>query len=117
MLTERQAPGVLRARRARRPRATTARAILQRYGKGTQGDGWYSFDHNGVHFIGLVNVVNLKAGGLGSLGAEQLDWLENDVEAAHEQHAHRRLRAHPAVGGLPRMGLGHRRQRAGACPT
>ena len=33
-----------------------------------------------MHFIGLVNVVNLKAGGLGTLGAEQLEWLENDVK-------------------------------------
>jgi plastocyanin len=52
---------------------------LERYGKGTKGGGWYSFDHSGVHFIGLVNVLNLKAGGLGSLGAEQLDWLRRDV--------------------------------------
>src|SRR5205814_4766413 len=41
--------------------------------------GWRSFDHSGVHFIGLVNVLNLKAGGLGSLGAEQLAWLKKDV--------------------------------------
>ena len=34
---------------------------LARYGKGTKGNGWYSFDHKGVHFVGLVNVVNLKA--------------------------------------------------------
>ena len=53
---------------------------LERYGKGTQGAGWYSFDKNGVHFIGLVNVLNLKAGGLGSLGGEQLEWLEKDVK-------------------------------------
>ncbi len=53
---------------------------LERYGKGTQGKGWHSFDTNGVHFIGLVNVMNLKAGGLGSLGAEQLEWLEKDVK-------------------------------------
>jgi Icc protein len=33
-----------------------------------------------VHFIGLVNVMNLKAGGLGSLGKEQLEWLEHDVK-------------------------------------
>jgi 3',5'-cyclic AMP phosphodiesterase CpdA len=51
-----------------------------RYGKGTQGAGWYSFDANGVHFIGLVNVVDLKAGGLGNLGAEQLAWLEDDLK-------------------------------------
>jgi 3',5'-cyclic AMP phosphodiesterase CpdA len=52
----------------------------ERYGKGSLGDGWYSFDQKGVHFIGLVNVMNLKAGGLGSLGKEQLEWLEHDVE-------------------------------------
>jgi Icc protein len=51
----------------------------ERFGKGSKGEGWYSFDQNGVHFIGLVNVVNLKAGGLGNLGAEQLEWLEDDV--------------------------------------
>ncbi|HVX38370.1 MAG TPA: metallophosphoesterase [Gemmatimonadaceae bacterium] len=54
-------------------------AYLQRYGKGTVGGGWYSFDHTGVHFIGLVNVLNLKAGGLGTLGGEQIDWLKKDV--------------------------------------
>ena len=52
----------------------------ERYGKGTLGDGWYSFDQKGVHFIGLVNVMNLKAGGLGTLGKEQLEWLEGDVK-------------------------------------
>jgi 3',5'-cyclic-AMP phosphodiesterase len=52
----------------------------ERYGKGTKGDGWYSFDQKGAHFIGLVNVMNLKAGGLGSLGHDQLEWLEDDVK-------------------------------------
>jgi len=56
------------------------KSYLARFGKGTQGAGWYSFDQGGVHFIGLVNVVNLKAGGLGTLGAEQLEWLEKDVK-------------------------------------
>lgn len=51
----------------------------ERYGKQTKGDGWYSFDYNGVHFVGLVNVLNLKAGGLGFLGQEQLEWLEGDL--------------------------------------
>jgi 3',5'-cyclic AMP phosphodiesterase CpdA len=51
----------------------------ERYGKNTKGDGWYSFDQKGVHLIGLVNVMNLKAGGMGSLGAAQLEWLEDDV--------------------------------------
>jgi plastocyanin len=56
------------------------KSYLQRFGKDTQGAGWYSFDQGGVHFIGLVNVVNLKAGGLGTLGDEQLEWLERDVK-------------------------------------
>jgi Icc protein len=54
--------------------------FLERYGKGSQGSGWRSFDKKGVHFIGLVNVMNLKAGGLGTLGHEQLEWLEDDVK-------------------------------------
>ena len=56
-------------------------SYLERYGKslGTRGGGWYSFEHSGVHFVGLVNVLNLKAGGLGSLGTEQLAWLRRDV--------------------------------------
>jgi 3',5'-cyclic AMP phosphodiesterase CpdA len=54
--------------------------FLERYGKGSKGSGWYSFEKKGVHFIGLVNVVNLKAGGLGNLGGEQLEWLEADVK-------------------------------------
>ena len=53
---------------------------LDRYGRGTKGSGWYSFDANGVHFIGVVNVVDLKAGGLGNLGNDQLAWLEADLK-------------------------------------
>jgi 3',5'-cyclic AMP phosphodiesterase CpdA len=53
---------------------------VERYGKNTKGAGWYSFDEAGVHFIGLVNVANLKAGGLGFLGADQLEWLEDDLK-------------------------------------
>jgi plastocyanin len=56
------------------------KSFLHRFGKGTLGSGWHSFDRDGVHFIGLVNVVDLKAGGLGTLGAEQLEWLEKDVK-------------------------------------
>jgi 3',5'-cyclic-AMP phosphodiesterase len=50
-----------------------------RYGRGSRGAGWYSFDADGVHFVGLVNVVDLKAGGLGNLGAEQVAWLKDDL--------------------------------------
>jgi 3',5'-cyclic AMP phosphodiesterase CpdA len=59
---------------------TNGKAYLDRYGKNAKGAGWYSFDQNGVHFIGLVNVVNLKAGGLGNLGQEQLAWLAADLK-------------------------------------
>jgi 3',5'-cyclic AMP phosphodiesterase CpdA len=52
----------------------------ERYGRGTKGSGYYSFDANGVHFIGLVNVANLKGGGMGSLGDEQLEWMEDDLK-------------------------------------
>lgn len=54
--------------------------FLERYSKASKGSGWYSFDKKGVHFVGLVNVMNLKAGGLGSLGRDQLEWLEDDVK-------------------------------------
>jgi 3',5'-cyclic-AMP phosphodiesterase len=54
--------------------------FLDRYGKNAKGSGWYSFDQKGAHFVGLVNVMNLKAGGLGSLGNDQLEWLEEDVK-------------------------------------
>ena len=61
---------------------------LERFGRGTLGQGWQSFDYNGVHFIGLVNVLNLKQGsgtglggsGFGQLGQEQLAWLQQDVK-------------------------------------
>jgi len=58
------------------------KAYMERYGRRTQakGSGWHSFDQNGVHFVGLVNVANLKAGGMGSLGEEQLAWLADDLK-------------------------------------
>jgi 3',5'-cyclic AMP phosphodiesterase CpdA len=56
-----------------------AKLYLERHGKGTKGLGWHSYTHKGVHFIGLVNVADLKPGGLGALGKEQFDWLKKDV--------------------------------------
>jgi Icc protein len=50
-----------------------------RYGKGAKGSGWFSFDQKGVHFIGLVNVMNIAEGALGNLGEDQLAWLKDDV--------------------------------------
>jgi 3',5'-cyclic-AMP phosphodiesterase len=57
--------------------ADDGKAYLERYGSGTKGSGWYSFDQKGVHFIGLVNVMALE--GLGKLGADQLSWLNDDL--------------------------------------
>ena len=53
---------------------------LQRFGKNTKGQGWQSFDFNGVHFVGLVNVVDIQQNGLGALGNDQLEWLEDDLK-------------------------------------
>jgi hypothetical protein len=50
---------------------------LECYGKGTKGQGWYSFDHKGVHFVGLVNSAALE--GMGKLGTDQLKWLAADL--------------------------------------
>jgi hypothetical protein len=54
---------------------------LERFGKGSRGAGWRSFDHKGVHFVGLVNVADIREGGLGSLGREQLEWLGKDLSS------------------------------------
>jgi 3',5'-cyclic-AMP phosphodiesterase len=59
--------------------ADDGKRYLERYGKGTQGSGWYGFDHKGVHFVGLVNVVGMEH--LGKLGPDQLRWLEADLKA------------------------------------
>jgi 3',5'-cyclic-AMP phosphodiesterase len=55
------------------------KAFFARFTKGAD-KGYYSFDQQGVHFVGLNNVQNLKAGGLGNLGSEQLEWLEKDLK-------------------------------------
>ena len=52
----------------------------QRFGQHSKGGGWYSFDHHGVHFVALVNVLDIQQNGLGSLGEEQLEWLEDDLK-------------------------------------
>jgi 3',5'-cyclic AMP phosphodiesterase CpdA len=52
-----------------------------RFGAASDNRGYYSFDHDGVHFVALVNVMNFKPNGLGSLGDEQLEWLERDLRS------------------------------------
>ncbi|SEB19400.1 metallophosphoesterase [Variovorax sp. YR216] len=44
-----------------------------------KGRAWYSFDQSGVHFIGLTNTLNFKAGMLAGLGDEQLAWVKRDL--------------------------------------
>jgi len=64
--------------------ADNGKLYLDRYGKGTKGKGWYSFDAGGVHFIALINVFNFEPGfksaGLAKLGDDQLEWMEKDVK-------------------------------------
>lgn len=52
---------------------------LERFGKGAQGKGWYSFTHKGVHFIGLNNCQQVDA--MGKLGEDQLKWVKEDLAA------------------------------------
>ena len=63
--------------------ADNGKLFLDRYGKGTNGKGWYTFDAGGVHFVALINVFNFapgfKSAGLAQLGNEQLEWLEKDL--------------------------------------
>ena len=61
----------------------TGQKYRQFFGAGTQGDGWFSLDHRGVHFVGLVNTINLQK--LGHLGREQLDWLERDLRRVRNE--------------------------------
>ena len=55
-------------------------AFLERYGQASGGKGYYSFDHAGVHFVALVNVMEFKPGGQGRLGPDQLAWLDADLK-------------------------------------
>jgi 3',5'-cyclic AMP phosphodiesterase CpdA len=57
----------------------TLSEYFQRFGKASQNKGYYSFDHSGVHFVALNNVMHAADGGAGSLGAEQLAWVQKDL--------------------------------------
>jgi 3',5'-cyclic AMP phosphodiesterase CpdA len=54
---------------------------FSRFGKVSDNKGYYSFDHGGVHFMALINVLEFKAGGLGTLGEAQLAWATADLKA------------------------------------
>ncbi|SDW41689.1 Calcineurin-like phosphoesterase [Amycolatopsis xylanica] len=55
----------------------TGQKYRQAFGAGTAGDGWYSFDLQGVHFLSLVNTLSLEK--LGHLGTDQLEFVRKDV--------------------------------------
>jgi hypothetical protein len=58
--------------------------FLARYGKNTKGDGWYSFDDHGVHFIALINVMHMGPDGQWLLGPEQIAWLKDDLSGVQD---------------------------------
>jgi len=57
----------------------TVTEYFNRFGKASANRGYYSFDHAGVHFVALVNVLQFKPGGLGTLGPDQLAWVAADL--------------------------------------
>jgi 3',5'-cyclic AMP phosphodiesterase CpdA len=59
----------------------TVSEYFSRFGKASANKGYYSFDHSGVHFVSLINVLSFKAGALATLGAEQLAWVTADLKA------------------------------------
>ncbi|HEX4633238.1 MAG TPA: metallophosphoesterase, partial [Gemmatimonadales bacterium] len=59
----------------------TVTEYFNRFGGPSKNKGYYSFDHGGVHFIGLINVLSFKQGGLGTLGNDQLEWVEADLKS------------------------------------
>jgi hypothetical protein len=92
------------------------RAFNAHFGKGIVGDGWFSFDRHGVHFIGLVNAALLGASGQGTLGRAQLDWLKADL-AGLSASMPVVLMSHFPLWPLCGLGLGHRRCRRGLQPA
>jgi len=59
----------------------TVSEYFNRFGKASNNKGYYSFDHAGVHFVALINVLQAKDGGAGYLGEEQLAWVKKDLSA------------------------------------
>ena len=59
----------------------TVTEFFNRFGKASDNKGYYSFDHGGVHFVALVNVLQAKDGGAGHLGDEQIAWATADLKA------------------------------------
>jgi 3',5'-cyclic AMP phosphodiesterase CpdA len=58
---------------------STVSEYFNRFGAASRNKGYYSFDHGGVHFVALVNVLEAADGGAGHLGDEQLAWVKADL--------------------------------------
>jgi hypothetical protein len=64
---------------------------LQFFGEGARGEGYYSFDAGGVHFLALANVQTSESealpanNGLGVLGSEQLEFVKKDLAAVSSE--------------------------------
>ena len=84
---------------------------MERYGKGSQGDGWYSFDSHGVHFIALVNVLTQGDGSFGVLGPGSTCMAGERCKGAFRQYSNSCVCACSVMGCLSSMGLGNKRQR------
>lgn len=82
------------------------RPFLQRFGKDSRGNGWSSFDAGGVHFVSLVNVVQLGDMGMGTLGADQLAWLSADLAGLSSSTPIVVLSHFPLWGLYPEWGWG-----------
>jgi hypothetical protein len=82
------------------------RPFITAFGKDTKGDGWFSFDHRGVHVVGLVNVVKLGDRGQGTLGRDQLDWLKTDLGGLSSSTPIVLLSHFPLWGLFPDWGWG-----------
>jgi 3',5'-cyclic AMP phosphodiesterase CpdA len=82
------------------------RPYVARFAPQSRGDGWYSFDANGVHFVALVNVVTLGDRGMGTLGADQLAWLKADLAGLSASTPIVVLSHFPLWGLYPEWGWG-----------
>ena len=91
--------------------ADDGKSYLDRYGKGTSGRaGTASITRASISSASTMS--RTQGGGLGSLGAEQLEWVEKDVEGL-QQHADRRVRPLPLWAVSP-GGMGNRGRGPGA---
>ena len=98
--------------------ATATSSTWSATARARTGLGWYSFDHKGVHFVGLVNVADAKSGsgdgGLGVLGKDQLDWLKKDLAGLKDSTPVVVFAHVPLWAVYEKWGWGTRGRRAGA---